>query len=185
MNPILRALQEIQQFTLLSVQALGNIFRRPRYYQDTFQQMDVVGVSSLFIVLLTGFFTGGVLALQSAKSLKAFGAVNLTGQLVGLSLVRELGEALTLPHCDLTDADLLQAAAALARTAYFIGTDSGLGHIAAAMGVPTLTLFSVDDPERCRPWGGRAAWVQGRDGYARDIPVAEVQDRARAALEPV
>lgn len=95
MNPILHAISQIQKFTLLSVQAIGNIFRKPRYYQDMFHQMDVIGVSSLVIVLLTGFFTGGVLALQAAKSLKAFGAVNLTGQLVGLSLVRELGPVLT------------------------------------------------------------------------------------------
>ena len=57
--------------------------------------MEIIGTGSIFIVMLTGFFTGGVLALQSAKSLKSFGAVNLTGQLVALSLVRELGPVLT------------------------------------------------------------------------------------------
>jgi phospholipid/cholesterol/gamma-HCH transport system permease protein len=95
MNPIYRALFEIQAFTLLSVKAIANIFRRPRYIQDTFQQMDSIGVSSLSIIILTGFFTGGVLALQSSKSLQSFGAVNLTGQLVALSLIRELGPVLT------------------------------------------------------------------------------------------
>lgn len=95
MNPIYRALYEIQAFTLLSVKAIANIFRRPRYIQDTFQQMDSIGVSSLSIIILTGFFTGGVLALQSSKSLQSFGAVNLTGQLVALSLIRELGPVLT------------------------------------------------------------------------------------------
>jgi phospholipid/cholesterol/gamma-HCH transport system permease protein len=95
MNPIYRALYEIQAFTLLSVRALGNLFRTPRYFQDTFQQMDAIGVNSATIVVLTGFFTGGVLALQSSKSLQAFGAVNLTGQLVALSLIRELGPVLT------------------------------------------------------------------------------------------
>jgi phospholipid/cholesterol/gamma-HCH transport system permease protein len=95
MNPIYRAIYEIQAFTLLSVKALGNLFRTPRYFQDTFQQMDAIGVSSAAIVVLTGFFTGGVLALQTSKSLQAFGAVNLTGQLVALSLIRELGPVLT------------------------------------------------------------------------------------------
>jgi len=57
--------------------------------------MDAVGVASAVIIMLTGFFTGGVLALQSSKSLQAFGAINLTGQLVSLSLVRELGPVLT------------------------------------------------------------------------------------------
>ncbi|MDA2930162.1 ABC transporter permease, partial [Acidobacteria bacterium AH-259-O06] len=67
----------------------------PRYLQDTLRQMDIIGTGSVPIIILTGFFTGGVLALQSAKSLKAFGAVHLTGQLVSLSLVRELAPVLT------------------------------------------------------------------------------------------
>ena len=91
MGLIIRLIEEIQAFTLLSCQALINIFRRPRYIKDTFHQMDEVGVKSTAIILLTGFFTGGVLALQSASSLKAFGAVNLTGQLVSVSLIKELG----------------------------------------------------------------------------------------------
>jgi phospholipid/cholesterol/gamma-HCH transport system permease protein len=86
---------EVQEFTLLSVRAVGNLFRKPRYLQDTWTQMDIVGVGSLLIVVLTGFFTGGVLALQSSKSLRAFGAVHLTGQLVSLSLIKELGPVLT------------------------------------------------------------------------------------------
>lgn len=95
MNPLYRVLFNLQEFSLLSFQAVTNLVRRPRYFRDTFQQMDSIGVSSLTVVVLTGFFTGAVLALQSAKSLKAFGAVNLTGQLVALSLVRELGPVLT------------------------------------------------------------------------------------------
>jgi phospholipid/cholesterol/gamma-HCH transport system permease protein len=52
-------------------------------------------VGSLPIVVLTGFFTGCVLALQAAVSLKEFGAVNMTGELVALSMVKELGPVLT------------------------------------------------------------------------------------------
>ncbi len=95
MDLIIKLVAEVQAFTLLSVRASTNLFRRPRYIKDTFQQMDEVGVKSVAIIVLTGFFTGGVLALQSANSLKAFGAVNLTGQLVALSLVKELGPVLT------------------------------------------------------------------------------------------
>jgi len=87
--------RQVQDVTLLAARAVANLFRRPRYFEDTFQQMDIIGTGSVLIVMLTGFFTGGVLALQSAKSLKAFGAVNLTGQLVALSLIRELGPVLT------------------------------------------------------------------------------------------
>ena len=95
MNFFYRALYEIQEFTLLSFRTGRSLFRKPRYFEDSLRQMEIIGTGSIFIVMLTGFFTGGVLALQSAKSLKSFGAVNLTGQLVALSLVRELGQVLT------------------------------------------------------------------------------------------
>ncbi len=95
MNFFYRALYEIQEYTLLSFRAVRSLFRKPRYFEDILRQMEIIGTGSIFIVMLTGFFTGGVLALQSAKSLKSFGAVNLTGQLVALSLVRELGPVLT------------------------------------------------------------------------------------------
>ena len=90
-----KGLYEIQEFTLFSFRTVRSLFHKPRYFEDILLQMDVVGTGSVFIVMLTGFFTGGVMALQSAKSLKSFGAVNLTGQLVALSLVRELGPVLT------------------------------------------------------------------------------------------
>ncbi|MFQ5929289.1 MAG: MlaE family ABC transporter permease [Acidobacteriota bacterium] len=95
MTFLYHAVYEVQEFTLLCTRALSNLFRKPRYLQDTLRQMDIIGTGSVPIIILTGFFTGGVLALQSAKSLKAFGAVNLTGQLVSLSLVRELAPVLT------------------------------------------------------------------------------------------
>jgi phospholipid/cholesterol/gamma-HCH transport system permease protein len=58
-------------------------------------QMDVIGFGSLPIVLLIGFFTGGVLALQSYRTLTTFGEVGLMGKVVALSLVLELGPVLT------------------------------------------------------------------------------------------
>ena len=90
-----QALNEVQDFALLAYRAMTGLLRKPRYLDDLVIQMDIIGTGSILIVMLTGFFTGGVMALQSAKALKAFGAVNLTGQLVSLSLVRELGPVLT------------------------------------------------------------------------------------------
>lgn len=74
----------IQDYALLSWHAITNIFSRPRYWPDIFTQMDSIGFGSLPIVVLTGFFTGCVLALQSATSLQQFGAVSMTGNLVAL-----------------------------------------------------------------------------------------------------
>ena len=85
----------VQEFSLMGAQAIRNIFSAPRYMADTVQQMDFIGFGSLPIVLLTGFFTGAVLALQMSKTLTTFGETSLTGQLVILSLVRELGPVLT------------------------------------------------------------------------------------------
>ncbi len=85
----------VQEYSLLSGRAMANIFSKPRYIADTYTQMDSIGVGSMPIVILTGFFTGCVLALQSATSLKEFGAVNMTGRLVTLSMVKELGPVLT------------------------------------------------------------------------------------------
>ena len=85
----------IQEFTFLGVRAIGNLFARPRYWADILMQMDIIGVGSLPIVIVAGFFTGAVLALQTYETLRNFGAVSLTGQLVAVSLVREMGPVLT------------------------------------------------------------------------------------------
>ncbi|MGE0404677.1 MAG: MlaE family ABC transporter permease [Candidatus Korobacteraceae bacterium] len=85
----------VQDYSLLAWRSVTNLFRHPRYTSDALQQADLIGVGSIPIVVLTGFFTGAVLALQSANSLARFGALSLTGQLVSLSMVRELGPVLT------------------------------------------------------------------------------------------
>jgi phospholipid/cholesterol/gamma-HCH transport system permease protein len=85
----------VQEYTNLSMQSVANLFRRPRYVADTLIQADLIGVGSLAVVALTGFSIGAVLALQSSNTLQRFGSLSLTGQLVSLSMVRELGPVLT------------------------------------------------------------------------------------------
>src|SRR5271168_2768099 len=85
----------VQNYALLSGRAIGTFLRRPRYLADFITQADSIGIGSLPIVILTGFFTGGVLALQSASSLAQFGATAITGELVSLSMIKELGPVLT------------------------------------------------------------------------------------------
>jgi len=61
--------------------------------------------------------------------------------------------------------DLPQAAACLRRCALFVGNDSGLMHLAAAAGVPTLGLFGPSPDDRYAPWGPQAAVVRTQEGY--------------------
>ena len=84
----------IQEYFVLAWNALRFAFARPFYGGDLVQQMDVIGVQSLVIVLLTGFFTGMVLALQSSVQLRTFGATIYIGRLVSASMIRELGPVL-------------------------------------------------------------------------------------------
>jgi phospholipid/cholesterol/gamma-HCH transport system permease protein len=90
-----RKVLAVQEFTFLLVDSVRHAFTPPRYVVDTLIQMDIIGFGSLPIVLLTGFFTGGVLALQTYRTLSTFGEVGLLGQVVAISVVRELGPVLT------------------------------------------------------------------------------------------
>ena len=94
MNFATRALLELQETTLLAARAVRGIFKRPHYVAETIAQMDAIGVGSLTIIILTGFFTGGVLTVQTFPTLKSYGAQSQTGYLVAVSLVRELGPVL-------------------------------------------------------------------------------------------
>ncbi len=76
-------------------QALSNIFRPPHYGDDIALQMDAIGVGSLPIVILTGFFSGIVMAMQMGRALSQYGATGEVGTITALTLVRELGPVLT------------------------------------------------------------------------------------------
>ncbi len=90
-----RIVGSVQDYSLLVYHAVAALFSGPHYYADTFIQLDSIGVGSVPIVILAGFFTGAVLTLQSTTTLKQFGAVDLTGRLVSLSMIKELGPVLT------------------------------------------------------------------------------------------
>jgi phospholipid/cholesterol/gamma-HCH transport system permease protein len=94
MNFVTRGLLELQETTLLAARAISGLIKKPRYITETIAQMDSIGVGSLTIIILTGFFTGGVLTVQTFPTLKTYGAQSQTGYLVAVSLVRELGPVL-------------------------------------------------------------------------------------------
>jgi phospholipid/cholesterol/gamma-HCH transport system permease protein len=85
----------VQEFYALAGRAIGNVFRRPHYGSDIYLQMDIIGVGSLPIVIMVGFFSGAVMAMQLAKALNQYGAVGQVGNVVTITLVRELGPVLT------------------------------------------------------------------------------------------
>ncbi|HYL93403.1 MAG TPA: ABC transporter permease [Alphaproteobacteria bacterium] len=90
-----RSVVAVQDYSYLSARSIANIFRYPRYLGDFVQQADLFGVGSLPIVVFTGMFTGVVLALNTSSTLQRFGGLALTGQLVSVSMVKELGPVLT------------------------------------------------------------------------------------------
>ena len=88
-------IQTFQDFVLVSSRALGNVFRRQHYNSDIFQQMDIIGVGSLPITSMVGWFSGIVMALQMSRALTTYGAESRVGEIVSITLVRELGPVLT------------------------------------------------------------------------------------------
>jgi len=84
----------VQDFSKLCWSGATGIFKRPRYIREILFQMDVIGVGSIPIVMLTGLFTGMVLALHSSVQLASFGASLYVGKVVSASMIRELGPVL-------------------------------------------------------------------------------------------
>jgi phospholipid/cholesterol/gamma-HCH transport system permease protein len=94
-DTIKRQVFAVQDYSLLVLQSITNVFTPPQYWSDTLEQMDQIGVGSLPIVIITSFFIGGVMVLQTAAQFQRFGETALTGDAVSLALVRELGPAIT------------------------------------------------------------------------------------------
>jgi phospholipid/cholesterol/gamma-HCH transport system permease protein len=95
MNPLTRIIVEIQEITFLLWRMIKGLRKRPHYFPEIINQMDKIGVGSVGIVILTGFFTGGVLILQTYPTLEYYGAQSNAGQGIAASLIRELGPVLT------------------------------------------------------------------------------------------
>ena len=92
---IKKALLEVQDYVRLCIAAAKGSFTRPFYARDVMEQIELIGLGSLTVVLLTGFFTGAVLALQSGMTLDQFGARPFVGRLISASMIKELGPVLT------------------------------------------------------------------------------------------
>lgn len=87
--------QIVQDYTHLSVESVLGVVRTPFYLDDALFQMDIIGIGSLPIVILTGFFIGAVMVLQTSAQFTRFGETALVGDVVAISIVRELGPGIT------------------------------------------------------------------------------------------
>ncbi|MEE9396019.1 MAG: lipid asymmetry maintenance ABC transporter permease subunit MlaE [Methylococcales bacterium] len=102
MNPLrklgqltVNTFEKLGRGTLFLLRVLGNglsVFLRPR---SLITQLYSVGVLSVLLILISGFFVGMVLGLQGFTLLSDFGAEQALGVMVAASLVRELGPVVT------------------------------------------------------------------------------------------
>jgi len=88
-------LEELGGMTRLGWRALRQTARPPLEFELWMEQLYQLGVRSLTITNITLLFTGMVLAIQTAYSLAAYGGKGFVGDIVALSVVRELGPVLT------------------------------------------------------------------------------------------
>jgi len=84
-------IQALQEYSLLVGDSIVKACTPPIYFSDVLEQMDVIGVGSLPIIVLTGFFIGGVMVLNTAAQFQQFGSTALIANAVSIGLVRELG----------------------------------------------------------------------------------------------
>ena len=89
------ALGHVGSISLLFSQTVRETVRKRPEWSVVLDQMHHLGVRSLAIATVTALFTGMVLSLQTSYSLAAYGAKLFVGDIVALSLVRELGPVLT------------------------------------------------------------------------------------------
>jgi phospholipid/cholesterol/gamma-HCH transport system permease protein len=92
---VLGFLEESGRVMLLFLKTVAFIFRPPFDIRNLLKQVEYVGIKSIPVILITGGFTGMVLALQSYTGFKRFNAEAFVGTVVALSMTRELGPVLS------------------------------------------------------------------------------------------
>ena len=126
---IKEVVSELQDFYLLSMRGLLGMIRRPFYVKDTIEQMDDVGAGSLVIILFVSLFIGMALSLQLAAEFSPLGLKMYIGNIVGVSIIREIGPVMTA---------MVFAGRAGS------GMASELGSMILGHQVDTLRVFGVD-----------------------------------------
>ena len=89
-EPFVAVFEMVGSVLALTGEAMAWLIRPPYRFGQLLLAVDFIGVGSVFIVALTGVFSGMVLALQTTYSLRDFGAEGVVGQVVAVSLTREI-----------------------------------------------------------------------------------------------
>lgn len=92
---VINSINSIGNLSMFLIQAIILIFKPPYRVKNYITALEFVGFGSMFIICLTGSFTGAVLALQSGYAFAKFNAESMVGSTVALSLMRELSPVLT------------------------------------------------------------------------------------------
>jgi len=92
---VILPLQEMGRIAIFFFWSICNIFIPPFQLDKIIDQVYFIGMKSVFIICLTGTFTGMVLGIQGYYTLVKFGSEGLLGAAVALSLIREMGPVLT------------------------------------------------------------------------------------------
>ncbi len=90
LGPVIGALENVGHIVSLTLRTVVWLVRPPYRFGQFFNAMDFIGIQSIFIVALTGTFSGMVLALQTTYALRAFSAEGRVGGIVAVSLTREI-----------------------------------------------------------------------------------------------
>ncbi|CAB1276841.1 glycosyltransferase family 9 protein [Candidatus Nitrosacidococcus tergens] len=107
-----------------------------------------------------------------------FDSVILVGNQNDRVYSQQIISTLPLPYLDLCgQTNLLQVAAILKQAQIFIGNDSGLGHLAAAVGTTTFTVFGPGNPDRYHPWGSYSRWQVAPDQNLQNLKAADVKEQ--------
>jgi len=94
-NFVLRTVEDTGQMLGFFIRALRAACSPPWRVEQFLAQAEFVGVGSLFIILLTGVFTGAVFTLQTVSALEQVGMESMVGSTVMLAVSRELAPVLT------------------------------------------------------------------------------------------
>ena len=122
--------------------------------------------------------------IDLAKYLKdIFGVIILVGDLKDAALSEEFiseYKGVVINCCG--HYNLLETAAIIKKSNFFVGNDSGLGHIASAVGTKSFTIFGVGNPYRYKPWGKNAFWIQDKNYEINNVDSKTIANKIIQAL---